>query len=93
MLGFEVWFGNGCGPNRCFPSVFEVATNFHGENLAAFFPNFRGGNPIALRLRCVIAHQTLFSPSFLRENTEMGMPHFHGKNLTEVHIWCAMTHW
>ena len=45
-----------------------------------------------LRLRCVIAHKTLFSPSFRSVNMIMGMPHFHGENSAEFHVWCAMAH-
>ena len=28
VLGFEVWFRNGYGPDRCFLSVFEVVAKF-----------------------------------------------------------------
>ena len=45
-----------------------------------------------LRLRCVIAHKTLSSPRFQCENTAMGMPYFHGENLAEFCIWCAIAH-
>ena len=79
-LGFEVWFQNGHGPNRCFPSVFEVATKFPWLKFGSIFLYFHGGNPVALQLKCVIAHQMLFLPSFRHENMAMGMPHFHGEN-------------
>ena len=55
-------------------------------------PYFCGKNLAALRLRCVIAHKMLFSPSFRRVNMIIGMPHFHGENLAEFHVWCAMAH-
>ena len=50
-----------------------------------------GRNP-TFHLKFIIAHQTLFSPRFRRENTVIGMPHFHGENPTEFHVWCAMAH-
>jgi len=80
VLGHEVWFQNGCGPNQCFPSVFEVATKFPRQKSDSISPYFRGENPTTPRLRCVIARQTLFLPNFWRENTAMGMPHFHSEN-------------
>ena len=61
--------------------------------IVAKFPQQKcGRNLVALRLRCVIEHKTLFSPSFHRENMAMGMPYFHGENLTEFRVWCAMAH-
>ena len=92
VLGFEVWFWNGCGPDRYFPSVFEIAIKFSRQKSTSILPYFRGKNPIALCLRCVIARQTLFSPSFRHENTAMGMPYFHGENPAEFQVWCAMVH-
>ena len=92
VLGFEVWFQNGCGPNRYFPSMFEVATKFPRQLFDSISPYFRGGNLIVLRLRCVIARQTLFSPSFWHENMAMEMPYFHFENLAEFCVWCAMVH-
>ena len=41
---------------------------------------------------CVIVHQTLFSLSFGRVNTTMGMPHFHGENPVEFWGWGIMAH-
>ena len=90
VLGFKVWFQNGCGPSQCYPSVFEVVTKFPRRKSGSIFPNFRGGNPVALRLRCVIAHQMLFSPSFRGENMAMGIPYFHSENPAEFHVWCVM---
>ena len=55
-------------------------------------PYFRDGNPIALRLKCVVAHKTLFSPSFCHENTAVGMPHFHGENPAKFHVWYVTAH-
>ena len=55
-------------------------------------PCFRGKNLAAIRLRCIIAHKTLFSPSFSCENTATEVPHFHGENPAKFHIWCAMAH-
>ena len=37
--------------------------------------------------------QTLFLPSFRRENAAMVMPHFQGENPAEFRICCAMAHW
>ena len=90
VLGFEVWFQNGCSPDRCFPSVFEVVAKFPRRKSDSISPYFHGGNLAALCLRCVIACQMLFSPSFLSENTAMGMPHFPSENLAEFHVWCTM---
>ena len=59
--------------------------NFHNENLAEFRLIFCGRNPVALRLGCVIAHKTLFSPSFRYENTTMEVPHLHDENPAEFH--------
>ena len=70
-------FWNGHGPGRCFLSAFG---NNAGKNLATFC------------LRCIIAHKTLFSPSFHRENTAVGMPHFHSENPIEFRVWCAIAH-
>ena len=81
--GFEVWIRKGCGLDRCFPSVFRIVTKFPRQKSGSISSYFRGGNLVMLSLRCVIAHKMLFSPSFWRENTTMGMPHFHGENLVE----------
>ena len=83
-LGFEVWIRKGCGLNRCFPSVFGIVAKFPQRKC--------GRNSVALRLRCVIAHKTLFSQSFRRENMAIGMPYFHGENSVEFCVWCAMAH-
>ena len=80
-LGFEVWIRKGCGLDRYFPRKFGSISSY-----------FCGGNLAALHLRCIIAHKTLFSPSFQRENTTMGMPHFHGENPEKFHVWCVMAH-
>ena len=85
-------FQNGCGPDRCFPSVFEVVAKFLQQKYSSISPNFSGKNLAVLCLRCVIAHQTLFLPSFWHENTAIGMPYFHGKNPAKFHIWWAMEH-
>ena len=92
VLGSKIWFWNGCGPDRYFPSVIEIAIKFSQQKSSSISPYFRGKNLIALCLRCVIARQTLFSPSFCHENTAMGMPYFHGENPAEFHVWCAMVH-
>ena len=92
MLGFEVWFQNGCGLNWCFASVFEVATKFPQRKFGSILPYFHGGNPTALHLRCVIACQTLFSPSFRHENMAIGMPLFTAKiwqSFTFSALWCT----
>ena len=79
MLGFKVWFQNRCGLGQCFPSVFEVIAKFPRQKSGSILPYFRGRNLVALRLKYVIAYQTLFLPSFQREITTMGMSHFHGE--------------
>jgi len=86
VFSFEVWLSNGCGLNRYFPSMFEVGNKFSQWKSSSILPYFCGGNPIVLHLRCVIAHQTLFSPSFRCENTKMGMPHFHNENPSEFRV-------
>ena len=91
-MGFEVWVWKGFGLDRCFPSVFGIVAKFPRRKSDSISPYFHGGNLVALCLRCIIAHKTLFSPSFWSENTVMGMPHFHGKNPAKFFIWCAMAH-
>ena len=93
VLGFEVWFWNGCGPDQYFPSVFEVTTKFPLWKFDSISPYFCGGNLVAVCLRCVIACQTLFLPSFRCEKMTMVMPHFHGKNSADFRIYCDMAHW
>ena len=92
MLGFEVWFWNRCGPDQCFPSIFEVIARFLQRKYGNISPYFRGRNLAALRLKCVIVCQMLFLPSFQRENVAMVMPHFHGENLAKFHVLCTMSH-
>ena len=41
VLGFEVWFRNGCGPDRFFPSVFEVVAKFLQRQSSGISPYFR----------------------------------------------------
>ena len=86
ILGFEVWFQNGCGLDRCFPNVFGIVAKFPRRKSNSISPYFRGGNPTALHLKSVIACKKLFSPSFQNENTKMGIPYFHGKNLAEFRV-------
>ena len=69
----------------------ESLSNFHSKNLS-ISPYFRGGNLAALHLKCVIAHKTLFSPSFRCENMVVRMPHFHGENPIEFRVSCATVH-
>jgi len=73
--------------------MFEVTIKFPRRKSGSISPYFRGGNPAALRLKCVIACQTLFSPSFQCENMTMGMPHYYSENPAEFRVWCAMAHW
>ena len=91
-LGSEVWFQNGCGLDRCFPSVLGIVAKFPRQKSGSISPYFCGGNLVAFRLRCVIAHKMLFSPSFRRENTAMGMPHFHGENPAKFLVQCVVVH-
>ena len=56
--------------------LFAEFPQWKSDNIS---PYFCGGNPAVLLLRCIIACQTLFSPSFQCENMAMGMPHFHCK--------------
>jgi len=86
VLGFDVWFRNGRGLDRCFPSVFGIIAKFPWWKSDSISPYFRGGNLAALHFRCVIAHKTLFSPSFQCENTITGMPHFHDRNPEKFHV-------
>ena len=72
--------------------MFKVATKFPRRKSDNISPYFCGGNPIARRLRWVIACQMLFSLSFRRRNRAMGIPHFHGENPTEFCVWCATAH-
>ena len=67
-------FGVGVVPIDAFQVCLKLLLDFHGKD------------PVALRLRCIIAHQMLFSPSFQRENMTMGIPRFHGKNRVEFRI-------
>jgi len=92
QLGFEVWFWKGCGPDRCIPSVFGIIAKFPWRKSGSISPYFCGENLTVLRLRCVIAHKMLFSPSFCDENMATGVPYFHSENLTKFRVWCAMTH-
>ena len=92
VLGFEVWFRNGCGPDRCFPSVFEIATKFPQRKSDNILPYFHGRNSVAICLRCVIAHKTLSSPFFYHENTAMGCPIFKAKIQQSFMfgvLWCT----
>ena len=75
-----------------FSMCFGIDAKFPRRKSNSISPYFRGENPTALRLKCVIARQTLFSPNFRRENTAMGMPHFHSENLAKLLVWCAMAH-
>ena len=45
-----------------------------------------------LRLKCVIAHKTLFSPSFNCKNMAMEVPNFHSENSVEFRVWCVIVH-
>ena len=90
--GFEVWIWKGCGLNRYLPSVFGIIAKFPWRKSGNISNYFHGGNPTALHLRCIIAHKTLFSPSFHYENTAIGMPHFHSKNPVKFRVWCVMAH-
>ena len=78
--------------DRCFPSVFGIVAKFWRRKSDSILPCFSGGNPAALRLKCIITHNTLFSPSFFCENMAIGMPHFHGENLAKFRIWCTIAH-
>ena len=91
-LGFEVWFQKGCGLDRCFPSVFGINAKFPQWKSNRISPYFRCRNLAKLCLKCVIAHKTLFSPRFFHQNMTIGVPHFHGENLEEFRVWCAMAH-
>ena len=84
-------FGKGMVSIDASQVCLELFPNFH-RKFGSILPYFHGGNPTALHLKCVIAHKTLFSPSFHRENMAMAMPHFHMKKIGRVHIWCPMAH-
>ena len=72
MLGSKVWFWNGYGPSRCFLIAVGIDAKFQQRKSRSISPYFRGKNLVALRLRCIIAHKMLFSPSFRCENTTTG---------------------
>ena len=55
-------------------------------------PYFHDQNPAMLRLKCIIAHETLFLPSFRCENTTTKVPHFHSKNSAKFRVWYTMAH-
>ena len=59
----------------------ELIPIFHNENLATF------------RLRCIIAHKILFSPTFRYESIARKMAHLYNENSAKFCIWCAMAHW
>ena len=71
---------------------FGVIAKFPRQKFDSILSFFRGGNPTALHLRCVIAHKTLFSPSFRYENMATKVPHFHYENSAEFQVWCVMAH-
>ena len=62
VLGLEVWFRNGCGPNQCFPCL-KSLPNFHGKNPTAFHLIFvaeiqqRFTSDASLHTKCY-SHQT-----------------------------------
>ena len=58
----------------------ELIPIFHNENLATF------------RLRCIIAHKILFSPTFRYESIARKMAHLYNENSAKFCIWCAMLH-
>ena len=91
-LGFKVWFWKGHGLDQCFPSVFGIVVEFPRRKFDSISPYFHGTNSAVFHLRCVIAHETLFSPSFCCENTTTEVPYFHGENSAKFCIWCAMLH-
>ena len=82
----------GCGLYQCFTSTFEIIAQFPQQKFGSILPYFRGRNMAAFRGRHVIADKTLFSPSFLYENTAKRMPHFYGENPAKFRVWCAMAH-
>ena len=55
------------------------------------FALFRGGNPTTFRVRCVIAHKILFSPSFRCENKAKGCPIFMAK-IWQSFVFGALWH-
>ena len=65
---------------NAFQVCFKVIARFPQRKSSNISPYFRGGNPAALHLKCIIARQTLFSPSFQRKNMAMGMPIFMAKS-------------
>ena len=73
--------------------MFGIIAKFLQQKFGNILPYFQGKNLAVLCLKYVIAHKTLFSPSFRRENTTIGMPYFHNENPVEFCVWCAMVHW
>ena len=92
-LSFEVRFWKGCGLNQCFASTFRIVAKFPWQKSSSISPYFCDRNQTAFLLWCVIAHKTLFSPSFCGENTAAKVPHFHGENPAEFCVWCTMANW
>ena len=72
VLGFEVWFWNGCGPSPRFLNVFGINAKFLWRKSISILPYFCGKNLATPRLRCIIAHKMLFSPSLHCKNIATG---------------------
>ena len=70
--------------------ILGIVAKFPWRKFGSISLYFCGGNPTALCLKCIIAHKTLFSPSFRYKNTATKV--FHGENIAEVRVWCAMAH-
>ena len=60
------------------------------QKFSSISPCFRGKNLVVLHLSCIIAHKTLFSPSFWCENMAIKVPHFHDENSAKFLVWCTM---
>ena len=85
-------FGMGVVPNDVFLVHLESLPKFPWRKSSNVLPYFRGGNLAVLRLKCVIVHKTLLLPSFQRENTAIGMPHFHNKYSAGFRIYVYGTY-
>ena len=73
-------------PLSSFASTFRIVAKFPQQKSGSNLPYFRGEDLAAFRLRCVVIHETLFSPSFHYENMARKMPYFHSKNLAKFQV-------
>ena len=66
-LDFEVWFGKGVWPLPMLCKHIGIVVKFPRLKSDNISPYFLGGNHVAFRIKCIMAHITLFSPNFYYE--------------------------